>query len=205
MGDKMKATFMQRLFAYFIDYLIISVVFSLFALSFNTTKLTSINDEINNTMNEIVNISNEEEQNLDDLNNKLIDLQYEYQQESKLASGISLLITFAYFTVFQFLNKGQTIGKKLLKIKVVNKEEKEPSFVTMFLRTFIVQGILTTGLSLIGIFVLDKELYMETYFILNSLMSIFVVVCALMVLYRKDRRGLHDMMAGSLVVKEDVE
>lgn len=205
MGDKMKATFMQRLFAYFIDYLIISVVFSLFALSFNTTKLTSINDEINNTMNEIVNISSEEEQNLDDLNNKLIDLQYEYQQESKLASGISLLITFAYFTVFQFLNKGQTIGKKLLKIKVVNKEEKEPSFVTMFLRTFIVQGILTTGLSLIGIFVLDKELYMETYFILNSLMSIFVVVCALMVLYRKDRRGLHDMMAGSLVVKEDVE
>lgn len=204
MGDKMKATFMQRLFAYFIDYLIISVVFSLFALSFNTTKLTSINDEINNTMNEIVNISSEE-QNLDDLNNKLIDLQYEYQQESKLASGISLLITFAYFTVFQFLNKGQTIGKKLLKIKVVNKEEKEPSFVTMFLRTFIVQGILTTGLSLIGIFVLDKELYMETYFILNSLMSIFVVVCALMVLYRKDRRGLHDMMAGSLVVKEDVE
>ena len=205
MGDKMKATFMQRLFAYFIDYLIISVVFSLFALSFNTTKLTSINDEINNTMNEIVNISSEEEQNLDDLNNKLIDLQYEYQQESKLASGISLLIAFAYFTVFQFLNKGQTIGKKLLKIKVVNKEEKEPSFVTMFLRTFIVQGILTTGLSLIGIFVLDKELYMETYFILNSLMSIFVVVCALMVLYRKDRRGLHDMMAGSLVVKEDVE
>ena len=205
MGDKMKATFMQRLFAYFIDYLIISVVFSLFALSFNTTKLTSINDEINNTMNEIVNISSEEEQNLDDLNNKLIDLQYEYQQESKLASGISILITFAYFTVFQFLNKGQTIGKKLLKIKVVNKEEKEPSFVTMFLRTFIVQGILTTGLSLIGIFVLDKELYMETYFILNSLMSIFVVVCALMVLYRKDRRGLHDMMAGSLVVKEDVE
>ena len=79
-------------------------------------------------MNEIVNISSEEEQNLDDLNNKLIDLQYEYQQESKLASGISLLITFAYFTVFQFLNKGQTIGKKLLKIKVVNKEEKEPSF-----------------------------------------------------------------------------
>ena len=70
MGDKMKATFMQRLFAYFIDYLIISVVFSLFALSFNTTKLTSINDEINNTMNEIVNISSEEEQKIDDLNNK---------------------------------------------------------------------------------------------------------------------------------------
>ncbi len=198
----MKATFMQRLLAYLIDYIIISLIFSLFALSFNTTTLNDINDQINETMNKIVNIDTEKD-NLEQLNNQLIDLQYKYQQESKTATAISLLITFVYFTIFQYLNKGQTIGKKILKIKVVNKEEKEPNFLTMFLRTFIVQGILTTTISLLAIFILTKELYMETYVILNSTMSIFVVVCALMVLYRKDRRGLHDMMAGSQVIKEE--
>ena len=198
----MKATFMQRLLAYLIDYIIISLIFSLFALSFNTTTLNDINDQINETMNKIVNIDTEKD-NLEQLNNQLIDLQYKYQQESKTATAISLLITFVYFTIFQYLNKGQTIGKKILKIKVVNKEEKEPNFLTMFLRTFIVQGILTTTISLLAIFILTKELYMETYVILNSIMSIFVVVCALMVLYRKDRRGLHDMMAGSQVIKEE--
>lgn len=204
MGDKMKATFMQRLFAYFIDYLIISVVFSLFSLSFNSNKLNDINNEINDTMNQIVNIDNsKEEKTVDELNEELINLQYEYQQESKLINMISLVLTFAYFCIFQFLNKGQTIGKKLLKIKVVNKEEKEPNFLTIFLRTFIIQGFLTTGLSLIAIFVLNKEIYMETYFVLNILMSIFIVVSGLMVLYRKDRRGLHDMMAGSIVIKEE--
>ena len=198
----MKSTFMQRLLAYLIDYIIISLIFSLFALSFNTTTLNDINDQINETMNKIVNIDTEKD-NLEQLNNQLIDLQYKYQQESKTATAISLLITFVYFTIFQYLNKGQTIGKKILKIKVVNKEEKEPNFLTMFLRTFIVQGILTTTISLLAIFILTKELYMETYVILNSTMSIFVVVCALMVLYRKDRRGLHDMMAGSQVIKEE--
>ena len=198
----MKATFMQRLLAYLIDYIIISLIFSLFALSFNTTTLNDINDQINETMNKIVNIDTEKD-NLEQLNNQLIDLQYKYQQESKTATAISRLITFVYFTIFQYLNKGQTIGKKILKIKVVNKEEKEPNFLTMFLRTFIVQGILTTTISLLAIFILTKELYMETYVILNSTMSIFVVVCALMVLYRKDRRGLHDMMAGSQVIKEE--
>lgn len=198
----MKATFMQRLLAYLIDYIIISLIFSLFALSFNTTTLNDINDQINETMNKIVNIDTEKD-NLEQLNNQLIDLQYKYQQESKTATAISLLITFVYFTIFQYLNKGQTIGKKILKIRVVNKEEKEPNFLTMFLRTFIVQGILTTTISLLAIFILTKELYMETYVILNSTMSIFVVVCALMVLYRKDRRGLHDMMAGSQVIKEE--
>lgn len=193
---------MQRLLAYLIDYIIISLIFSLFALSFNTTTLNDINDQINETMNKIVNIDTEKD-NLEQLNNQLIDLQYKYQQESKTATAISLLITFVYFTIFQYLNKGQTIGKKILKIKVVNKEEKEPNFLTMFLRTFIVQGILTTTISLLAIFILTKELYMETYVILNSIMSIFVVVCALMVLYRKDRRGLHDMMAGSQVIKEE--
>ena len=193
---------MQRLLAYLIDYIIISLIFSLFALSFNTTTLNDINDQINETMNKIVNIDTEKD-NLEQLNNQLIDLQYKYQQESKTATAISLLITFVYFTIFQYLNKGQTIGKKILKIKVVNKEEKEPNFLTMLLRTFIVQGILTTTISLLAIFILTKELYMETYVILNSTMSIFVVVCALMVLYRKDRRGLHDMMAGSQVIKEE--
>ena len=205
MGDKMKATFMQRLFAYFIDYLIISVVFSLFSLSFNTTKLNDINIEINDTMNQIVNInsSDENKKNVDELNDELINLQYEYQQEAKMINTLSLVLTFAYFCIFQFLNKGQTIGKRLLKIKVVNKEEKEPSFLTIFLRTFITQGFLTTGISLISIFILNKEMYMEIYFILNILMSIFIVVCALMILYRKDRRGLHDMIAGSIVIKEE--
>ena len=39
--------------------------------------------------------------------------------------------------------------------------------------------------------------------ILNIIESIFVIVSALMILYRKDKRGLHDMMAGTSVIKDE--
>lgn len=199
----MKATFMQRFLAYFIDIIILSIVISLFTMTFNNTKLEQINNELSEATTNLINATNgSDATSLNELNEKITDLEYRYQKASVLPNSISLVIYIAYFIIFQFFYKGQTIGKKCLKIRVVNKEEKEPSLTTIFLRTFITQGILVTFLSLITIVLLPKDIYLGFYSIINVLSSIFIIVCALMVLYRKDRRGLHDMMAGSFVIKE---
>lgn len=200
----MKATFMQRFLAYFIDIIILSIVISLFTMTFNNTKLEQINNELSEATTNLINATNGSDATaLNELNEKITDLEYRYQKASVLPNSISLVIYIAYFIIFQFFYKGQTIGKKCLKIRVVNKEEKEPSLTTIFLRTFITQGILVTFLSLITIVLLPKDLYLGFYSVINVLSSIFIIVCALMVLYRKDRRGLHDMMAGSFVIKEE--
>lgn len=200
----MKATFMQRFLAYFIDIIILSIVISLFTMSFSNSKLEQINNELSEATTNLINATNGSDATaLNELNEKITDLEYRYQKASVLPNSISLVIYIAYFIIFQFFYKGQTIGKKCLKIRVVNKEEKEPSLTTIFLRTFITQGILVTFLSLITIVLLPKDLYLGFYSVINVLSSIFIIVCALMVLYRKDRRGLHDMMAGSFVIKEE--
>lgn len=199
----MKATFMQRFLAYFIDIIILSIVISLFTMSFSNSKLEQINNELSEATTNLINATNgDDATSLNELNEKITDLEYRYQKASVLPNSISLVIYIAYFIIFQFFYKGQTIGKKCLKIRVVNKEEKEPSLTTIFLRTFITQGILATFLSLITIVLLPKDIYLGFYSVINVLSSIFIIVCALMVLYRKDRRGLHDMMAGSFVIKE---
>lgn len=200
----MKATFMQRFLAYFIDIIILSIVISLFTMSFSNSKLEQINNELSEATTNLINATNGSDATaLNELNEKITDLEYRYQKASVLPNSISLVIYIAYFIIFQFFYKGQTIGKKCLKIRVVNKEEKEPSLTTIFLRTFITQGILVTFLSLITIVLLPKDLYLGFYSVINVLSSIFIIVCALMVLYRKDRRGFHDMMAGSFVIKEE--
>lgn len=200
----MRATFMQRFLAYFIDIIILSIVISLFTMSFSNSKLEQINNELSEATTNLINATNGSDATaLNELNEKITDLEYRYQKASVLPNSISLVIYIAYFIIFQFFYKGQTIGKKCLKIRVVNKEEKEPSLTTIFLRTFITQGILVTFLSLITIVLLPKDLYLGFYSVINVLSSIFIIVCALMVLYRKDRRGLHDMIAGSFVIKEE--
>lgn len=203
-GDIMKATFMQRLLAYFIDLIIVSVVVSLFTVFIDSGRLNNLNKELTDTMNQVVNNS-DEKINVEEMNEKILDLEYQIQRESVLVNSINVVIILGYFVVFQYLYKGQTLGKKLFKIRIVDKNNKNLSFWSMLYRNMITQGILPTFLSLITIVMLSKNGYMELYFVINSLMSAFVITCALMILYRKDRRGLHDMMAGSIVVKDAVE
>ena len=206
-GDKMRATFMQRLLAYLVDIVVISVIVSIFTFSFDNSKLEEINTELNTAMNDLMTAtsggSEASELNMDEINQKITDLEYDYQKATVLQNSISVVIYILYFIVFQFLYKGQTLGKKLLKIRVVTKEEKQPTLGTFVIRGIIVEGILATFLSLIAIVVLSKDNYLTIYTWLSMLSSTFIVASALMVLYRKDRRGLHDMMAKTIVIKEE--
>lgn len=203
----MRATFMQRLLAYLVDIVVISVIVGIFTFSLDNSKLEEINTELNTAMNDLMTAtsggSEASELNMDEINQKITDLEYDYQKATVLQNSISVVIYILYFIIFQFLYKGQTLGKKLLKIRVVTKEEKQPSLGDFVVRGIIVEGILATFLSLIAIVVLSKDNYLTIYTWLSMLSSTFIVASALMVLYRKDRRGLHDMMAKTIVIKEE--
>ena len=49
---------------------------------------------------------------------------------------------------------------------------------------------------------LSKENYFITYFSLLSFELIFSLITVILMLYKKDGRGLHDIMANTIVVKE---
>ena len=156
----MKATFFERLGAYFIDIIIVSFIFSIICLGFgnyesNTEKLIQELD------NQLIEGSITPEVYLDEYSDAL----YDYQKENVLQSGISVALTIAYFVVFQYMNKGQTIGKKLLKIKVVDKDTKEPiSILKGLLRSFIVLSILSGTLFILFLYILNRDSYYLSYY-----------------------------------------
>ena len=195
MGDFMSATFLQRFLAYFIDILIVVVLLNLITYNINFDKRDDLNSEITNYLTEYDPTDIESA-------NKLLDLQYQYNKESDLVDAISVIITIGYFIVFQYFNNGQTIGKKILKIRVTDKNKEKVKFMQLILRSIIIYQILVNILNLISINVFDKMLYLNLYSILTSIQSIFIVVTMLFILYRKDKRGLHDIMSGTFVVSE---
>lgn len=70
-----------------------------------------------------------------------------------LLSWICFIIVVAYFTIVPVLLKGQTIGKKLFKIKVIKKDGSNVDFLTMFIREIcgkILVDLLTIGLALLS-------------------------------------------------------
>lgn len=191
----MEATFGQRLCAYFIDFIIISILLTLVTYSMDFTKRKEIYDEMLNYYSEY------DPTNLEQTE-KLLDLQYQYSKESIPTTAISLIITIGYFVVFQYLNNGQSIGKKLLKIRIVGKDNSKVNIMQIFIRSIFIYQIILSITDLIIIYTLNKTDYLNIYGILTWINSIFIIISALFILYRKDKRGLHDFMAKTYVVSE---
>ena len=197
----MKASFMQRLLAYLIDIFIVSFIFSIFSVFIPNNEISEYNKKLSDAESKMIEtMQSGNSDNYKDMLDEVVSIQYEMSRASILRDSVLFVITFGYFVILQFCLKGKTIGKMILKIKVVQKNNKEPSMGAILLRTFIVQGLLSSFIAIVTILFIDKNFY--TYFngIISVASSIFIIVSALMILYRKDKKGLHDMMAGTSVV-----
>ena len=194
----MKATFFERLGSYLIDTIIVSFIFSLICLGFgnNTTATEKRMQELDEQLIE-------EKITPDEYLKEYKTVLYDYQKENALQSGISVALTIAYYVIFQYMNKGQTIGKKLLNIRVVDKDNKNPiSILKGLVRSLLIFNILSGALSIIFLYLLGKETYFNIYGTLVGIEAIFMLITIMFVLYRKDHRGLHDMITNTIVIKE---
>lgn len=194
----MKATFFERLGAYVLDTIIVSLIFSLITLGFGsyTSSTEKLMEELDN---KLINAEITNQEYLEEYQ----ELLYDYQKENVFQTGISLALTIAYYVVFQYMNKGQTIGKKLLGIKVVDKNTKEPvTILKGLLRSLLICSIISTTVGIIAIYIVGKENYFMVYTPFLMLEMIFLLITIMFVLYKKDGRGLHDIMASTMVIKE---
>lgn len=89
---------------------------------------------------------------------------------------ITAALPLAYFVCTEYWMKGQTFGKRVMQIRVIQDNGKNPSFLSIFLRNLLQLADLLPSLYLFGI------------------ISIFI--------HRQEKR-LGDMFAGTLVVYEN--
>ena len=109
----MKKVTGARLAAYIIDSLIVALIASLFAgitlINPNKEKMEELEEEY--TTSTIENFKNQDYSFFNDSN--IENMTYEISYYGIYASVIELVVMFLYFGLFQYYNKGQTIGKKL--------------------------------------------------------------------------------------------
>ena len=130
----------KRACAYLIDLMLVLIISSLFtgieALNPNADKYEETYDKyktiISNTT-DINTINNEE----------IMNVTYDMSKYGLSVSVINLVVTFLYFVVFQYMNNGKTVGKMLMKIKVVSKDRKKLKFDQILLRAIIINSILS--------------------------------------------------------------
>ena len=194
----MKAKFFDRLTAYIIDVIIISLITSIIFTSIPTNN-KELEKQLSSLQDEVLSNKITYEEFVDEYQ----DLYYKNKKNTMTQSAITLTITIAYFVIFQYMNKGQTIGKKILHLRVVdNNTEKPLSIFKGLIRSLLIWNILSGTLGIVLIYILNKESYITSYLIISSLESIFIFITAMFTLYRKDNRSLHDIIINSKVIKE---
>lgn len=193
----MKASFFKRLGAYLLDAIFLTIIVTII-----TSGMTS--KEYNDAYNEYLELNEKymaQEITIGEYLDDISPLMYTMNKSSVLVTGINVGLSIAYFIVFQYLNKGQTLGKKLFKIKVV-ENGKDPSLKSMIIRSVLIDSIFSGIIGIIFIFVLNQNTYYLGYSIVQMIETMFIFVSALFVLYRKDKLGLHDIIAHTEVLEE---
>mgnify|MGYP004481038631 FL=1 len=194
----MNATFFERIGAYLIDAILIGVIASLIC-----TTIPNKTEDLTKEMEELSEKMTQNEITAQEYFEGYKELIYKQQKSNVLENTVNVILTLGYFVVFQYMNKGQTIGKKLLKIKVVDKDTEKPTTVLKgLLRSIFTLSIASATLNILFIFIFNKDSYIIGYLITTMIELLFVFITIIFIVYRKDRRGLHDIMANTKVIRE---
>ena len=194
----MVASFFDRLGAYVIDMIIISILISVISFGVPSNDSSEINAKMNELQDKLINGEVDNDVILTEYGN----LFYEYQKSNVIYMSVNVALYIAYFVVFQYMLKGQTLGKKVLKLKVVTNEDGNVTIWQMIIRYLFILSIFSGIMDILLVFLLKEYSYMITYVLLSLGELVFVFASMMFILYRKDKRGLHDVMAGTKVIKE---
>ena len=191
---------LKRIGAYIIDVVIVFLVTSVLI---NTKFINPRIDNYTKHYEEYTKLMEDYDQEkiTDDIfKEKITELNYDLANDSLISSGITIGIYLAYFAFFQYFNNGQTIGKKIFKLQTVSNNAKKLNIGHYLLRSLILNNIIFQILLIIGIFVFSKTFYYDYSSVVSFIESLVETIILIMVILRKDNRGLHDIIAGTKVV-----
>jgi len=114
-----------------------------------------------------------------------------------------MAIVIAYFAIFQFSLGGQTLGKKIMKLRVVKAKDKELNIFNYLIRCAILNGVIVNLLLVIFVNTLDVNSFYMANYIVSNIQSIIEIVIIIMIFMTNDSRGLHDYIAGTKVIEID--
>ena len=201
-----KAMFSQRVLAFLIDLVLLSMITSLITMfiPMNDTA-TKLYEEQNRVLEDYVagNVPMEE------YVNQMFDLGYDISKQTVIISIVGVVISLLYYVVYPCYNNGQTFGKKLMKIKIKKTNDKELTMNDLLVRSMINNSILVNIINVILVLFLSKNIFLSASSLVSSIQYIVLIISLIMIAFTKNAQGLHDKVVHTEVVmvdtvKEDV-
>lgn len=191
-----KALFSQRVVAFMIDILLISVISAILTTPFIDSKSVV---KLNDSNQEIVDKYMAGEINQKTYFTESMNITYQLARKNGILTLVTLFLEVLYFIVFQFYKGGQTIGKKIMKIKV-SSTDGDLTINQVLVRSLIIDMILL-DMVVFGfvIFAPENIYFYGTLFL--EMIQYAVIFISIFMICGKQKRGLHDLITHTEVIK----
>lgn len=192
-----KAMFISRLVAFLIDFVIVLFAASLIAIPFtDTKKINGLYDK----SHELVNDFGTNKISTKEYIAEYINISYDVAKSNGMTTIIVVLIGLFYYTVIPLYNNGKTLGKKLMKIRMISRSGELTANQLIF-RSFIANSLLLDFVSIILLLISSKTIYFYCFGLFSIIQYLITIVSIVMVMYGKNGLALHDLIARTKVVK----
>ena len=118
---------------------------------------------------------------------------------------LGIIISILYFTLGNsYVFKGQTLGKKITNIVVINKQGNYLSLKESFIRYFFLE-IITVGNAVFHLleYIFPYKIFLSISMRFSYIFFILTIINIIFVIFHKQKRGIHDLIAGSFVIHKD--
>lgn len=198
--NNVKALFIQRILAFFLDIVIVSCVATLISYPFvDNDDIIKLNDSSNEILEKYV--AQEIDINTYFMEVKVIS--FKLAKEYGALYIATIFIAIMYFVVYQFYNNGQTIGKKLMRIRIKSSDADQLIMNNMVIRALIINSIFVDMMVFAFSIFANENIYFYGVGIVEFIGYTIILISGLMVMFSKSGRGLHDIFSHTEVVRCD--
>ena len=197
---EVKALFSQRILAFLLDAVIVFVLtfFISFFIPINDTT-QKLYEEENRILEDYVDGTS----SMEDYVNQLVDIEYDISKQTVISSIVAIVISLIYYVVYPCYNEGQTLGKKLMKIRIKKLNNEDLSMNDLLIRAMINNSILVNIVLVVLVLFLSKDLYLGSSSMLTLVQYVVLAISLFMVAFTRNGQGLHDKVVHTIVVRSD--
>ena len=145
--------------------------------------------------------------NVVDYSNKMSKQIYKIDYSMLFNNIYYLVFSFLYFVLFAYFTNGQTLGKKLFKLRVVRQDGEKVKLSNLMLRTFLSGSSIFMGVNIIVVIQLlllmipQNQVYFYAI-LFSSMISYVIEIIGLVLLFSKEHRSLDDIIGSTKVIDE---
>lgn len=192
----MNSKYNKRLFAYLFDFLLLFFVVMLISVLLPKGNISALKNELEIIEQSYLFNTIDQQTYL----NETSLIMSKMFKENVLSIMINIVFIILYFIVLPFINKGQTIGMKVLNIKIVNNKLETPSLNELVLRNIVTNGLGYLIIVLSIYYIIPKNIFFITISLLAIIQLLLVIISSFMIIYKKNRKGIQDLISNTKVI-----